>query len=65
MRSMVEGPTLATIHDEPQGCVQVLQDIASSDPQSLKTKLGKHGIASLIALRLVTSRKGLPVNFDG
>jgi hypothetical protein len=61
----VEGPTLATIHDEPQSRVQVLQDVARSQSQRLETKLGKRGIPSFIALRPVAHIMRFTVNFDG
>ena len=64
MRSMVEGPTLATIHDKPQSCVQIFQDIACSYPQCLKTQIHKCSVSAFIALRSVAHAMRFAINFD-
>ena len=64
MRSMVEGPTLATIHNEPQSCIQILQDIARSNSQRLKSQIHKCGVRPFIALRSVAHAVRFAVDFD-
>ena len=60
----MEGPTFATIHDEPQGCVQILQDITGSNSQCLKSKLGERGIPTLVALRPIANAVDLAIDLD-
>ena len=45
-RRLVEGPTLAMIHNIPQGRVHIPQDIARSNSQRLKSQFSKRSIAS-------------------
>ena len=64
MRSMVEGPTLATIHDKPHGYVQISQDISRSNSQRLEPQLSQRRIPPFVPLRPVACVMGFTIYFD-
>jgi len=61
---MVEGPTLAAIHDKPQGCVQISQDIARGNSQRFESKLSQCAITLFIASRPIGHGMHFTIDFD-
>jgi hypothetical protein len=49
----VEGPIRAGQGDALHHALQIIEDVASSNPQRLETSIEKHSIARPIALRAV------------
>jgi hypothetical protein len=61
---VVEGPIPARREDVRHHAVQIIENIARSNPQRLEARVGERSISNLIALRPISHRMNIAINFD-
>jgi hypothetical protein len=60
----VEGPILATGHNQCHHAVEIIEDVSRCNPQGCEACFGQLTVASKVALRRAPHRVGLTIHFD-